>query len=122
MVPVTLLEIMWKYNLQKLSDEIPLFVTVCHYPPGASKWNPIEHRLFSEISKNWAGQPLTSFETVVNYIRTTRTETGLTVDAHLVNMAYQKGESISDAQMATIPLVKNKQLQDWNYTIRPLKM
>ena len=107
---------------RQLCEPYNLKVTVCHYPPGASKWNPIEHRLFSEISKNWAGRPLTSYETVVSYIRTTRTETGLTVDASLVNMVYEKGESVSDAQMATIPFVKNEQLRDWNYTIQPSRM
>ena len=113
----------WKYRLyRKLCEPYNLSVTVCHYPPGASKWNPIEHRLFSEISKNWAGQPLTSYETLMKYIRTTRTEAGLTVDAHLVNTVYEKGESVSNAQMATIPLVKNERLQDWNYTIQSLRM
>ena len=68
------------------------------------------------------GRPLTSYETVVSYIRTTRTEAGLTVDASLVSMVYEKGESVSDAQMATIPLVKNEQLRDWNYTIQPSRM
>jgi len=113
----------WKYRLyRELCEPYELSVTVCHYPPGASKWNPVEHRLFSEISKNWAGRPLTSYETVLKYIRTTRTEAGLTVDAHLVNMIYEKGESVSTAQMATIPLAKNEQLPDWNYTIQSSRM
>ncbi len=113
----------WKYRLyRQLCEPYKLTITVCHYPPGASKWNPIEHRLFSEISKNWSGQPLTSYDTVVKYIRTTRTEGGLTVDARLVNIVYEKGERVSDTQMANIPLVKNKQLQDWNYTIMPSGM
>ena len=113
----------WKYRLcRQLCEPYNLSVTVCHYPPGASKWNPIEHRLFSEISKNWAGQPLTSYETLMKYIRTTRTEAGLTVDAHLVNIDYEKGESVSNAQMATIPLAKNERLPDWNYTIQSPRM
>jgi hypothetical protein len=113
----------WKYRLyRQLCQQYNLTVTVCHYPPGASKWNPIEHRLFSQISKNWAGQPLISYETVVKYIRTTRTETGLAVAAHLVSMVYEKGESVSDDEMAMIPLVKDKKLQDWNYTIQPSRM
>jgi hypothetical protein len=113
----------WKYRLyRQLCEPHNLSVTVCHYPPGASKWNPIEHRLFSEISKNWAGQPLTSYEMLMKYVRTTRTEAGLTVDAHLVNIVYEKGESVSNAQIATIPLVKNDSLPDWNYTIQSHRM
>ena len=82
----------WKYGLQtKLCNRHGLTVTVAHYPPGASKWNPIEHRLFSEISKNWAGRPLDSYETILNYLRTTATSTGLRVQAHLVAQSYQKG-------------------------------
>ncbi len=103
----------WKYRLcRQLCEPYNLSVAVCHYPPGASKWNPIEYRLFSEISKNWAGQPLTSYETIMKYIRTTQTEAGLTVDAQLVNTVYEKGERVSNAQMATIPLVKNERLPD----------
>ena len=113
----------WKHRLYwKLCVPYGLTVTVCHYPPGASKWNPIEHRLFSEISKNWAGQPLVSCETVVNYIRTTSTVTGLTVDAQVVRTLYCKGESVSDVEMADIPLVRHAQLPDWNYTILSQKM
>jgi hypothetical protein len=113
----------WKYRLyRQLCEPYNLSVTVCHYPPGASKWNPIEHLLFSEISKNWSGQPLTSYETLMKYIRTTRTEAGLTVDAHLVNIVYEKGESVSNAQIATIPLVKNDSLPDWNYIIQSHRM
>ena len=113
----------WKYRLyRQLCEPHNLSVTVCHYPPGASKWNPIEHLLFSEISKNWSGQPLTSYETLMKYIRTTRTEAGLTVDAHLVNIVYEKGESVSNAQIATIPLVKNDSLPDWNYIIQSHRM
>lgn len=113
----------WKYRLyRQLCERYNLTVSVCHYPPGASKWNPIEHRLFSEISKNWSGQPLTSHDRVVKYIRTTRTEGGMTVDARLVSTVYQKGERVSDSQMADIALVKNDQLRDWNYTILPSRM
>jgi len=113
----------WKYRLyRQLCDPHNLTVTVCHYPPGASKWNPIEHRLFSEISKNWAGQPLRSYPTVLQYIRTTRTASGLTVRARLVTTPYEKGEKISDAQMRSIPLLRDEHLGIWHYTIRPSEM
>ncbi len=85
----------WKQGIQdKLCNAHGLLVTVAHYPSGASKWNPIEHRLFSEISKNWAGRPLDSYETILNYIRTTKTETGLKVNARLVKKQYAKGIKI----------------------------
>ena len=86
----------WKHGIQhKLCNEHGLDVTVAYYPPGASKWNPIEHRLFSEISKNWAGRPLDSYETILNFIRTTKTKTGLKVNARLVKKQYPKGIKIS---------------------------
>jgi hypothetical protein len=82
----------WRYQLQsKLADRFGLTVTVCHYPPGTSKWNPIEHRLFAELSKNMAGEPLLSYETILNFIRTTNTETGLTVSATLLPGDYPTG-------------------------------
>lgn len=110
----------WKYNLQKkISDRHGIEVTVCHLPAGASKWNPIEHRLFSEISKNWAGRPLTCLDTVINYIQTTSTTKGLTVAACLVTKLFEKGVKISDDQMKKINIVKHSVLPKWNYTIRP---
>jgi hypothetical protein len=113
----------WKYQIQKqLCDEHGLSVQICHYPPGTSKWNPIEHRLFSEISKNWAGHPLKSFETVLKYIRTTKTSTGLTVKAHFVKKKYKTGEKVSDKQMKEIKIEKHHQLTDWNYKLTPSKM
>jgi len=109
----------FKYALQKgLCDPHCLRVTVCHYPTGASKWNPIEHRLFSEISKNWAGRPLDSYETIVNYIASTRTETGLRVTAHLVRRDYPKGRTITDAQMATLAIRPHQIQPRRNYTIQ----
>jgi hypothetical protein len=96
-----------------------LTVTVSHYPPGASKWNPIEHRLFSEISKNWAGQPLTDMETMLNFIRTTKTATGLAVSAYVIPENYDTGIKISDKQMRQINLTKHDTLGLWNYSIRP---
>lgn len=110
----------WKYNLQKkMSDRHGIQVTVCHFPAGASKWNPIEHRLFSEISKNWAGHPLTCFDTVVNYIQKTSTTKGLTVAACLVTKQFEKGVKISDEQMEQVNIVKHSILPKWNYTILP---
>ena len=110
----------WKYHLQRqLCNSYGLKVTVCHYPPGASKWNPIEHRLFSQISKNWAGRPLESYETVVKYIRSTTTSTGLEVSARLLRKRYEKGEAISDQEMKQVVLTNHKTLPGWNYTLTP---
>lgn len=111
---------MWKYALQeKLVDPYQLRVTVCHYPSGASKWNPIEHRLFSEISKHWAGQPLTDFPTVVRLIGQTRTQTGLRVKCSLTTKDYPIGIKITDREMAQLNLRKHSILPDWNYTLCP---
>ncbi len=110
----------WKMFLQeKLTDGCGLTVTVAYSPAGASKWNPIEHRMFSEISKNWAGVPLESFETVVNYASTTKTQTGLRVVASRDQRLYQKGIKVSDKQMRTIAMSKSDFLGKWNYTISP---
>jgi hypothetical protein len=113
----------WKYGLQtKLCSSFGLTVTVCHYPPGASKWNPIEHRLFSEISKNWAGRPLDSYETVLNYIRTTTTRTGLEVTAYLQDAAYHKGVRITEQQMNALVLESHTVQPRQNYTLRPQEL
>jgi hypothetical protein len=110
----------FKYNLQtRLCDVHRIDVTVCHYPTAASKWNPIEHRLFSQISNNWAGKPLRSYESILNYIRTTTTETGLRVTAHLVDQEYPTGVKIQDACMATINMDPHPVQPKRNYTIRP---
>jgi len=109
---------LWKYELQLFADQFGLKVHVAHYPPGASKWNPIEHRLFSFISKNWAGQPLTSYEKVLNYIRTTKTQTGLRVRASLLEKRYSKGIEVSDDLMGEINIRRGRVLPAWNYTIR----
>ncbi len=110
----------WKSDLQdKLCDRFGLLVTVSHYPPGASKWNPIEHRLFSEISKNWAGRPLDSYETILNYVRTTTTSTGLKVTARLVKKEYEKSRTIRDDRMEEINLARHAVLPQWNYTLSP---
>ena len=110
----------WKHQLQtQLCDRFQISVTVCHYPPGTSKWNPIEHRLFSEISKNWAGRPLDSFDTILNHIRTTKTNTGLSVTATLDRRHYPTGLKVTAADMATIQIKPHRTLPKWNYTLRP---
>ncbi len=110
----------WKRDLQeKVADQFGLTITVCHYPTGASKWNPIEHRLFSEISKTWAGCPLRSFDDVLYYIRDTKTQTGLTVDAHLVTETYERGVKVSDKEMRALNIQSHDVCPQWNYTICP---
>lgn len=110
----------WKYALQEqLADPFGLEVTVCHYPTGASKWNPIEHRLFSEISKHWAGQPLDSYETILRLIRETKTQGGLQVRSCLISKHFATGKHISPDQMRQLSLVKHTILPDWNYTLYP---
>ena len=110
----------WKYRLQKqLCDVYGLTVTVCHYPPGASKWNPIEHRLFSEISKNWAGLPLVNFQTALHYIRTTTTDAGLQVEARYIRKKYEKGEQVTQDEMDALCLTSHDTLPTWNYTLTP---
>ena len=110
----------WKSEIQeKLCDRYGLTVTVSHYPPGTSKWNPIEHRLFSEISKNWAGKPLDSYETILKYIRTTKTSAGLAVKAYLVPKKYEKGVKVSDERMRQLRLTPHATLPRWNYTLSP---
>ena len=103
----------------RLADPHQISVTLCHYPAGASKWNPIDHRLFSEISKNWAGHPLRCYETILNYIRTTTTKTGLRVSAHLIDQEYPTGVKIPDDQFAAIALRPHDVQPLRNYTIRP---
>lgn len=113
----------WKYKLQKkMCEQYGISVKVSHYPTGASKWNPIEHRLFSEISKNWAGKPLESFETVLKQIRTTKTASGLKVKAHYIRKKYQTGERVADSEMKKMPIDINEFMPKWNYTLLPSKM
>jgi hypothetical protein len=109
----------WKFHLQQLADELGLDVTVCHYPPGTSKWNKIEHRMFSFISLNWKGQPLVSYETVVNLIGSTRTQTGLRVKATLDSREYEVGVKITDQDMDRLNLRLHRTHPQWNYTIAP---
>ena len=109
----------WKVCLQRLADEIPLAVTVCHYPPGTSKWNKIEHRLFSFISLNWRGTPLVNFETVVNLIGGTRTRSGLKVKAVLDTNHYETGKKVPPEELKGLSLRRHTFHPDWNYTISP---
>ncbi len=111
---------MWKVNLQKLlCNKYGLSVTVCHFPPGASKWNPIEHRLFSEITKNWRGTPLKDFETALKFTKTTETSTGLRVKAMLVKKKYKKGIKASQDDLNNLNIRYHKVNPKWNYTISP---
>jgi hypothetical protein len=107
----------WKYFLQQFADEQGLSITVCHYPPGTSKWNKIEHRMFSFISMHWKGEPLVSYETVINLISTTTTKTGLRVRAKLDPRVYQSGLVISDDDMTRLRLRPHRFHPEWNYTI-----
>ncbi|MFE4337528.1 ISAzo13 family transposase [Streptomyces sp. NPDC056831] len=109
----------WKAELAALALETGLEITVCHFPPGTSKWNKVEHRLFSHITMNWRGRPLTSHEVIVNSIAATTTGTGLTVHAELDTTAYETGVRIVDRQMDALPLHRHEWHGDWNYTLRP---
>jgi transposase len=110
----------WKQQLQeKLSDQLGLTVTVCHYPPGCSKWNPIEHRLFSHISLNWAGKPLSTLELMLGYIRGTTTATGLNVQAFRQEGVYKKGQKVTKESIDCLNLYPHAVCPDWNYTISP---
>jgi len=110
---------LWKWELQHLANRTGLSITVCHFPPGTSKWNKIEHRLFSYISTNWRGRPLVSLAVIVNLIASTRTEGGLRVRCELDKGRYPKGQQVSDEQMAQIRLGSHRFHGDWNYTIHP---
>ena len=109
----------WKVRLQALADEMNLRIRVCHFPPGTSKWNKIEHRLFCHITKNWRGKPLRTFETVVNLIGNTRTTKGLRVKAKLDTKSYPTGIEITKKQMATLSLHPSDFHGEWNYELRP---
>lgn len=113
---------LWKERIQaELCDRYGISVTVSHYPTGASKWNPVEHRLFSEISKEWAGRPLDSYGTILRYIRRTKTEHGLTVSACLIRKKYNTGIKVTDEQMKQLRIAKDPTLPRWNYTMKPRK-
>jgi Rhodopirellula transposase DDE domain len=110
---------LWKVALQTLADETGLIIAVTHYPPGASKWNPIEHRMFSLISGNWTGEPLVNYETVVKYIRTARTETGFRCRACLDRKNYPTRQRVRPEDKARVRLKPSRVLPKWNYTIWP---
>ena len=110
---------LWKYELQKLADELDIEIEVCHFPPGTSKWNKIEHRVFCHITRTWRGQPLQSYEMVVSLIGSTRTTTGLEVHATLDEADYKKGIKISNADYQGINITPCKFHGDWNYIIKP---
>ncbi len=110
----------WKWYLQeKVADRFGIAVTVCHYPTGTSKWNPIEHRLFSEISKTWAGCPLQSFEVAAEHIANTKTKTGLAVRVHHNENQYATGEKFTEEQLASLNIIRHDVCPQWNYTIYP---
>ena len=110
---------LWKLELQELANEAQLAISVCHFPPGTSKWNKIEHRLFSFISSNWRGEPLRDYETIVKLIANTTTAKGLRVICRLDRRKYPAGRRVSDEEMKTVNLERDKFHGDWNYVIRP---
>jgi hypothetical protein len=110
---------LWKLSLQALSDETGLDISVCHFPPGTSKWNKVEHRLFSFISSNWRGQPLRDYETIVNLIARTTTAKGLTVTCRLDRREYPTGRKVTDEEFNRVNIQRHTFHGDWNYTIRP---
>jgi len=110
---------LWKLELQKLADELDVPITVCHLPPGTSKWNKIEHRLFSFITSNWRGKPLVSHQVIVQLIAATTTRTGLKVRCQLDPMTYPAGVKVSDDELAAVNIVRHEFHGEWNYTISP---
>jgi hypothetical protein len=110
---------LWKRELARLAGETNLSITVCHFPPGTSKWNKIEHRLFAHISMNWRGRPLTSHEVIVELIGATTTRTGLRVRAERDTGTYPMGIKVTDTELARIPIAPHIFHGDWNYTIAP---
>jgi hypothetical protein len=110
---------LWKYELQHWADEERITIHVCHYPPGASKWNPIEHRLFGPISNNWEGQPLRSLPLMLAAIRGTKNEGGLSVTAELDKRTYKTKQKITNVQLESLDIKRDKTCPNWNYTIIP---
>jgi Rhodopirellula transposase DDE domain len=110
---------LWKLELQKLADQTGLVISVCHFPPGTSKWNKVEHRLFSFITSNWRGEPLRDYETIVNLIANTTTAKGLKVKCRLDRRKYPTGRRVSDEEMEQVNVERNRFHGDWNYVIRP---
>lgn len=110
---------LWKKEIQDLADSKQLEIVICHFPPGTSKWNKIEHRLFSFISINWRGKPLTTYQVIINLITATKTTTGLIVKARLDKKTYKKGKKVANQEMSTLKIFKNKFHGEWNYTVKP---
>ena len=110
---------LWKRELQRLADETGLTITICHLPPGTSKWNKIEHRMFCHITQNWRGRPLVSLDTIVNLIADTRTKKGLTIHSALDTNSYEKGIKVSDEEMAQLRISRDEFHGEWNYRIHP---
>ena len=110
---------LWKTELQKLADETGLEIAVCHFPPGTSKWNTVEHRLFSHISQNWRGRPLVDYETIVNLIGNTRTSTGLRVECRLDTNKYPKGTKVSKKELSDLNIARSEFRGEWNYSFSP---
>jgi hypothetical protein len=108
---------LWKVELSKLAAETGLEITVCHYPPGTSKWNRIEHKMWSFISMNWRGRPLVSYRTIIELISATTTASGLTIRAEIDPNTYEKGVKVTDEELAAVPLRRHDFHGDWNYTI-----
>jgi len=113
---------LWKVSLQRLADELGLRVSVCHFPPGTSKWNKIEHRMFSHISMNWRGKPLTSHEIIINLIANTTTQKGLKIQAEIDTGLYRKGIKVTNRELAKVNVKKADFHGEWNYTIMPSKL
>ena len=112
---------LWKWEIQKLANETGLSISVCHLPPGTSKWNKIEHRLFSFITQNWRGKPLITHEVIVNLIAATRTKNGLRVQCRIDTNSYPKGIKVPDTMMDTVNIKRDLFHGEWNYTISPNK-
>jgi hypothetical protein len=108
---------LWKIELQKFADESGLDITVCHFPPGMSKWNKIEHRMFSYITINWRGKPLRSYETIIELIGNTRTKTGLNISADIDRGIYESGKVVTDEELEKVNLFRDEFHGNWNYTI-----
>ncbi len=110
---------LWRHELQRLADTTGLAISVCHFPPGTSKWNKIEHRMFSFVSLNWRGKPLESLEIIINLIASTRTNTGLKIHARLDDGSYERGVDVTDEQLAAVNITRHTFHGDWNYTVTP---
>ena len=110
---------LWKLEVQQLADELGLAISVAHFPPGTSKWNKIEHRMFCHITQNWRGRPLVSYQVIVKLIAATTTGTGLTIRSDLDDNSYPLGVKVTDDQMETLAIRRNSFHGEWNYTLSP---